>query len=57
MMVLALRVFRDTLADLLNLCADPTVVHAETGLERGLLVSVRLGVERACGNGFWDNDE
>lgn len=51
-MVLALRAFRDTLAALLNLCADPTVVHAEAGLERGLLVSVRLGVEGACGNGW-----
>lgn len=50
--VLALRVFRDTLAALLNLCAHPTVVHAKTGLERGLLVSGRLGVEGACGNGW-----
>lgn len=51
-MVLALRAFRDTLAALLNLCADPTVVQAETGLERGLLASVRLGVGGACGNGW-----
>lgn len=49
---MALRVFRDTLAALLNLCVDPTVVHAKTGLERGLLVRGRLGVEGACGNGW-----
>lgn len=56
---LALCALRDTLASLLNLCADPTVVCAKTGLERGLLVSVRRGLEGACGNGWWvlDNDD
>ena len=52
--------FRDTLA-LLNLwcehvCKPHCVwrfLYAKTGQQRGLLLSVRLDVEGACGNGHW----
>lgn len=55
--VLALGVFRDTLTSLLNLECEHIgkphcgwyLLYAKTGLESGLLLSVRLDVEGACG--------